>query len=107
MGRAVGLDLTVGNVAGWKVHCLFQKYVGSRAYLNVLTPDSYCFRHDRALRLYRWTVSIILRLTCVWPYQMITFDGSLFRVLKVFGCINITFNKFVILISQLNDHNMR
>lgn len=36
VGLAVSLDLTVGNVAGSKVHSPFQKYVGKRASLNVL-----------------------------------------------------------------------
>lgn len=53
VGLTVTLDLTVGNIVGSKVHSMFQKYVGSRAYLNVLAPDSYCFGHDRALRWQR------------------------------------------------------
>lgn len=68
MGLTVSYDLTVGNVAGSKVHCVFQKYVGSRASLSVLAPDSYCFGHDRAPRLQR-SVSFNLRVICVWSYQ--------------------------------------
>lgn len=51
MGLAVRLDLTVGSGAGSKVHCVFQKYVGSRSSLNVYASDSYYFGYDRALRL--------------------------------------------------------